>query len=351
MRYALVLPVMLLLSAMGCAGPASPASAPSAAASPTTAPRTASPPPVLPERINALYSSRNVDSLVFYIADRQGFWAQEGLSVALDYAAATAANAAQLSGQAPVVASGGAEAIAAAAQGGDVRIIAGIFNSTPFRLMAEPSIRTAADLRGKRIAITRPGSVTDMTARLAVEKLGLSPADVEFLALGDMRVLLTGLTNGNVQAGMAYPPDTAPLEDLGFNTLYDPAREGFPFQHKTVTVVGRWADEHPEATDRLLRGVVRAIHFIRTEREATLAAVSEFIGVTDQRGLNEAYDEVILRLIPAEPYASVEGVRYILDFLARDNPALRDIDPARLIDHRWLQRLVDSGFIARLYGS
>ncbi|HLI28121.1 MAG TPA: ABC transporter substrate-binding protein [Chloroflexota bacterium] len=339
----------LVLGAVGCAAPAAPARAPAAA--PASAPSSAaSPSAVLPERINALYSSRNVDSLVFYVADRQGFWAQEGLDVALDYAAATAANAAQLSGQAPVVASGGAEAIAAAAQGGDVRIIAGIFNSTPFRLMAEPSIRTAADLRGKRIGITRPGSVTDMTARLAVEKLGLSPADVEVLALGDMRVLLTALTSGTIQAGMAYPPDTAPLEDRGFNTLYDPAQENFPFQHKTVTVVGRWAEEHPEATERLLRGVVRAIHFIRTEREATLALLSEFIGVTDRRGLDEAYDQIILRLIPAEPYASVEGVRYILEFLARGDPSLRTVDPTQLIDHRWLQRIVDSGFIAQLYG-
>ena len=341
MRGAGWLLVGLVLGAVGCAAPAAPEPA---------LPPAASPPIVLPERIHALYSSRNVDSLVFYVADRQGFWAQEGLDVALDYAAATAANAAQLSGQAPVVASGGAEAIAAAAQGGDVRIIAGIFNSTPFRLMAEPSVRTAANLRGKRIGITRLGSVTDMTARLAVETIGLSATDVEFLALGDIRVMLTALMNGNVQAAMAYPPDTAPLEDRGFNTLYDPAREGFPFQHKTVTVIGQWAEEHPEATERLLRGVVRAIHFIRTEREATLALLSEFIGVTDRRGLDEAYEQIILRLIPAEPYASVEGVRYILEFLARGDPSLRAVDPARLIDHRWLQRIVDSGFIAQLYG-
>jgi ABC-type nitrate/sulfonate/bicarbonate transport system substrate-binding protein len=41
--------------------------------------------------------------------------------------------------------------------------------------MAAPGIDSAAALRGKRIGISRPGSVTDMTARIAVERLGLNP--------------------------------------------------------------------------------------------------------------------------------------------------------------------------------
>src|SRR5947209_3799939 len=72
--------------------PAAPAGAgPSAAAAPTTA--------ALPAKANALYSSQNVDSLVFYIADRYGFWAQEGLPLELGYGAANTADAALISGQ------------------------------------------------------------------------------------------------------------------------------------------------------------------------------------------------------------------------------------------------------------
>jgi NitT/TauT family transport system substrate-binding protein len=271
--------------------------------------------------------------------------------VELGYAAANTADAALLSGQVQVVAGGGAEAIAAAANGADMRIVAGIFNSTPFRLIAEPSIRTSADLQGKRVGITRPGSVTDMTARIAVEKLGLNPqTDVEYLGMGDMRVLLTSLGTGAIQAGMAYPPDTATLEDHGYNTLYDPAKEDLPFQHKAVEVMEGWARQYPAAVDRVLRGVVRAIHFIRTNRAETIAAVSDFLGVTDQRGRDEAYDQVILPLIPAEPFASAEGTRTILEFLARSNPQVRDVDPAQIIDNHWVQQLVDRGFVAQVYG-
>jgi NitT/TauT family transport system substrate-binding protein len=316
---------------------------PSAAAAPTNA--------ALPAKVNALYSSQNVDSLVFYVADRYGFWAQEGLPVELGYGAATTADAALISGQVQVLAGGGAEAIAAAAHGADMMMIAGIFNSTPFRLIAQPDIRTAADLKGKRIGITRPGAVTDMTARIAVEKLGLNPqTDAEFLSMGEMRVLITSLGTSAIQAGVAYPPDTAPLEDQGYNTLYDPAKEKLPFQHKAVEVMRDWARQYPAAVDKTLRGVVRAIHFIRTNRAETIGAVGEFIGATNQRGLEEAYDEVILPLIPAEPFASVEGTRTILEILARSNPDVRDVDPARIIDNHWVQQLVDEGYVARLYG-
>ncbi|HLH24989.1 MAG TPA: ABC transporter substrate-binding protein [Chloroflexota bacterium] len=323
--------------------PSAPAQVAPGAAAPTSE--------ALPAKVGALYSSQNVDSLVFYIADRYGFWTQEGLPVELGYAAANTADAALISGQTQVLAGGGSEAIAAAANGADMVMIAGIFNSTPFRLIAQPDVRTAADLKGKRIGITRPGSVTDMTARIAVEKLGLNPqTDVEFLSMGEMRVLINSLTTSAIQAGMAYPPDTAPLEDQGYNTLYDPAKEKLPFQHKAVEVMRGWAQQYPAAVDRTLRGVVRAIHFIRTNRAETIAAVGEFLGVTDQRGLEEAYDEVILPLIPAEPFASVEGTRTILDILARSNPQVRDVDPAQIIDNHWVQQLVDSGYIAQLYG-
>src|SRR5262249_54431860 len=160
-----------------------------------------------------------------------------------------------------------------------------------------------ADLKGKRVGITRPGSVTDMTARIAVEKIGLNPqTDVEYLGMGDIRVLLTSLGTGAIQAGMAHPPDTAPLGDPGYNTLDDPAKEHLPFQHKAGEAMAGGARHSPAAVDRVLRGVVRAIHFIRTNRAETVAAVSEFLGVTDQRGLDEAYDQVILPLIPAEPF-------------------------------------------------
>jgi NitT/TauT family transport system substrate-binding protein len=250
-----------------------------------------------------------------------------------------------------VIAGGGAGAIAAAANGADMRIVAGIFNSTPFRLIAQPSVRSAAELKGKRVGITRFGSVTDMTARIALERLGLNPTDV------DNQTHPHNPPNHTPHPPptqnhppLAYPPDTASLEDQGFNTLWDPAKEQFPYQHKAVEVMAGWAEQYPAAVDRTVRGVVRAIHFIRTNRAEALTALSQFIDVTDQRGLDEAYEQVILPLIPAEPFASPEATQTILDFLARENPQLRSVEPSKIIDNHWVQQLVDSGFVAQLYG-
>jgi ABC-type nitrate/sulfonate/bicarbonate transport system substrate-binding protein len=256
-----------------------------------------------------------------------------------------------IAGHADVLAGGGPAAVAAISAGADWVLIAGFFNSTPFRLMAEPGVNSAAALRGKRIGTARPGSVTDMTARIAVERLGLNAErDVEFISMSDVRVMLAALQSGAVQAGVAYPPDTAPLEDAGYHTLYDPAREAFPFQHKAVVVRRDWVTQYPAAADRVVRGVARAIHYIRTNREETMAALADFIGVTDRRGLEESYDEVILPLIPEVPVVSREGTQWIVDFMARSNPEIATVDVDRIIDNSWVNRLADSGYIARLYG-
>src|SRR5574341_63557 len=69
----------------------------------------------------------------------------------------------------------GALAVTANLQGGDSTIIAGGINFFPFKLIVRPEIKTAADLHGKKLAISRFGSASDYAAQLAVEKLGGDP--------------------------------------------------------------------------------------------------------------------------------------------------------------------------------
>jgi ABC-type nitrate/sulfonate/bicarbonate transport system substrate-binding protein len=81
----------------------------------------------------------------------------------------------------------GALAVTANLQGGDSVIIAGGINFFPFKLVVRPEIKTAADLHGKKLAISRFGSASDYAAQLAVEKLGGDPKQVTMLQLGGNR--------------------------------------------------------------------------------------------------------------------------------------------------------------------
>jgi ABC-type nitrate/sulfonate/bicarbonate transport system substrate-binding protein len=81
----------------------------------------------------------------------------------------------------------GALAVTANLQGGDSTIIAGGINFFPFKLIVRPEIKTAAELHGKKLAISRFGSASDYAAQLAVEKLGGDAKQVTMLQLGGNR--------------------------------------------------------------------------------------------------------------------------------------------------------------------
>src|SRR4029453_888820 len=69
----------------------------------------------------------------------------------------------------------GALAVTANLQGGDSTIIAGGINFFPFKLIVRPEIKSAVELQGKKLAISRFGSASDYAAQLAVEKLVVIP--------------------------------------------------------------------------------------------------------------------------------------------------------------------------------
>src|ERR1043166_3568173 len=100
----------------------------------------------------------------------------------------------------------GALAVTANLQGGDTAIIAGGINFFPFKLVVQPEIKTASDLHGKKLAISRFGSASDYAAQLALEKLGGDPKQVTMLQLGGNPSRLAALTLGNAHATVFSEP-------------------------------------------------------------------------------------------------------------------------------------------------
>jgi NitT/TauT family transport system substrate-binding protein len=116
------------------------------------------------------------------------------------------------------------------AEGAKLAIIASLGEDS-FKLVAVPAIRTANDLRGKRVGISNPGSSADRIARLALRKLGLDPdRDVQLVATGlnESRARLELVVQGQIDATVVNAENiialgerktaitaVAELEDLG----------------------------------------------------------------------------------------------------------------------------------------
>ncbi len=141
-----------LLALVGCTPAASPGPAPKPAAAPASTGGTSSPARV---QLNMPYAGRGVAGLAHYVAVEDGLYARQGVDVTSpNIASPPTLVAAVLGGEAPIASNSLEPTIHAAASGAEIVIIGSNLNGIAMSAIAQPSIRTPQDLRGKRMGVT-----------------------------------------------------------------------------------------------------------------------------------------------------------------------------------------------------
>lgn len=145
---------------------------------------------------------------------------------------------------------GGTSAILAASNGVDVKIV-GIYSRAPkaFNIMVkDPSIKTAADLKGKRV-VGPKGTILHqiLAAALAKEKLTLN--DVQFRSLG-IPASVNALLSGEADAALVAGADVLRAQCAGARVLAN--GEGLVDATIVIGVSGKFLKEHPDVVKKYL---------------------------------------------------------------------------------------------------
>ncbi|MPZ77643.1 MAG: hypothetical protein GEU77_14085, partial [Deltaproteobacteria bacterium] len=138
------------------------------------------------ERVKIAYSSADASNTVWFTALDSGMYRKHGLDVELIFIqSSTMSVSTVVSGDIHVAnASGGA--VASAVVGGASLVMTACYiNTLPYELVVQESVKSAEDLRGKSVGISRVGSASDVAARVLIKGLGLEPVkDVPILQVG-----------------------------------------------------------------------------------------------------------------------------------------------------------------------
>src|ERR1700687_2574844 len=141
------------------------------------------PQPLIPLKV--AYDGYSMTTAPMNYAVQKGIFKKYGLDVTIVYVdAGTTLSQAVVGGSVNIAQNGYSPAVAAAVQGADVVFIGSISDQLPFQLVVKSNIKTAADLKGKKIAISRIGASTDVAATYVLRHLGLKRTDVVLLQLG-----------------------------------------------------------------------------------------------------------------------------------------------------------------------
>lgn len=306
-----------------------------------------------PTRLTIGYASFNAAFLPLWMAKETRIFTNNGLDVQLVFfAAAMPTVMALVSGDAPIIHTGGAAVINSTLGGSDAVLIVGGIVSLDWWLMSRPEIKSAAQLKGKSVAISSFGGTSDFAARYALQKIGLDPEkDVILVALGNPVNRQAAMETNRVQATVHAHPSTFMAQKKGFNVLADLAALGLAYQHTAGATTRRFIRGSFDAVRKYVKSQVEAVHRLKTDRETGLKVLAKYMrGITDREILEKSYDITIANnMLPAKQYPTLEGIKLILDTFAEKDPRARDAKPEDFVDMRFMKELDESGFIDNLY--
>src|ERR1043166_2474520 len=149
------------------------------------------------ERAVLAYGSTGPNLTPFWVARDTGLHRQHGLDVdVVFFRGSTIAINALATRDAHFGSFGASSAVLAKMGGVDTVLIATATPGLLFYLVTRQEIRNGTDLKGKKIAVSRPGTDSDLAARVAAQKLGLAEKDIQIISMGTDAERLAAMSQG-----------------------------------------------------------------------------------------------------------------------------------------------------------
>ena len=293
------------------------------------------------------YASMSSVATTLWVAQEKGFFAKNGVEVQTIFIPGSPTLIASLNtGDVNFGYTGGTATLGAAVGGLDVKIIAAFSNHIQTDLVVRPEIKSAADLKGKRIGVTSIGGTGWMSAMLGLEQLGLNPErdKISLAAFGDQRVISQALETGTIQGASLAGVFSQRLKRSGFNFLGE--LEKIPLVGTSVVVKADYLASHQGVARAVLRAMLEGHGYLLNpaNKAAVIEIMSKKLGITDPAAANDGYEDYVRRT-DRKAFVVLDGLKNIQRFMKLRNPKIGEIDLNRMVDESILRELQKSGFL------
>ena len=292
-------------------------------------------------------SQINDSELPIITAMAENLPAKYGLDVQfLPFEGTTPASQALLTGQVDVIDTSGGPVLDSLLTDAPMVIVWVQIDNLTDNLYTQADIKTAADLKGKSIAISTFGAETDLEAALALKALGLTRDDVTITQVGHDSDRLAALKAGSVAASINDVTQADALTGLGFNILVklaDVKGLGGEANSALATTV-TFENSHPNVMMALVGMMLQASVDMRADQNVTAQRLADAANIP----LDEANADVALRL--NGPWSPVDGkcsdtvMQFTQQVLTASNPQLASVDPTKACSNDVLDQLASIGF-------
>jgi NitT/TauT family transport system substrate-binding protein len=308
------------------------------------------------ELMTISYASVSGTRAPLWIAKELNLYEKYGLDGNLVYIASgvTSVNA-LLGGSVHLIAASGSSAVGAAASGAPVVIIASL-GAIGYKLIANPSITSVQQLKGKTIGSSRIGAGSDYALRRLLPRLGLQPGkDVQLIPTGisesDRRIVI--MLQGKIDATLATVDNILQLELQGqkVSVLADLLEKGVYTTGSDISTSRQFMKDKRRQLKGFVMALTEAVALGRKDKELAFRIYRKYMSVNDPRLLESMHKNYLLGTIPMKPFPRAEALQNDIEDLSNIYPVLKGRKIEEFTDLSLIKEIENEGFFNRLYGT
>ncbi|HEX9442824.1 MAG TPA: ABC transporter substrate-binding protein [Candidatus Binatia bacterium] len=274
------------------------------------------------DKIRISVTNFNMSFLPSGIAQKKGFFREEGLEAEVIRMNANVAIAALAGGDVDYTMVFGS-VVRAALRGLPVKVVASFIDSSTHALIARPEYKSVKDLKGRTMGVQAYGATDHLAAAMMLRHFGLDPEkDLKTVALGPAAARLAALKEGIVDVAVISPPADAEAKKLGFSIL---ARgyEVFNFPFVGLGTQVKKIQERPDEVKRTIKALIRANRYLRQNRDGAVQVLADW-GRTEPGLAAAAYDSSY-KVYNLDGSIPEDGLRAVIEQARQEGKIAREV--------------------------
>ncbi len=303
------------------------------------------------EKVRLAHSALESSNAVWYVAQARGYYKKNGLDADLLFIPSTTTSVSSLvAGDVQVANASGGGVASAVVAGADLVMVACYLNSLPYELVVSESVKSAEDLKGKSIGISRVGSASDVAARALIRGLGMEPdKQVLIMQVGGPAERAASFRTGRI-AGFPSPPGIIHLtKGIPYRILISTAdfQKRFEFPYICATTTKSYLARNRDTVRRVIMAHIETTQFFKANKEETKKIISKYSRITNEDYLDSAY-AATAKLYDMVPLVTRPGVEVQIKEAAARKPGVQ-LRFEDMVDESIVRELEKSGFIDKVY--
>lgn len=291
------------------------------------------------------YPSNTAEYGDLYVCQENGVFAKYGLTVDLTLLKTSSQLVAALSSGTVQIAGGDGRAIAAGdLKHADLKMVALKLPVYFVELWGRKEITSVDDLKGRKVGVTVPGSVTDSSTRIMLKDKGLDH-DVDVVNLNSLSALLSASKAGDLDAMVSSPPAPSETKAEGWHKITD--MTPYRTAASVYAVTGSYARQNPDTVNKFLKADLECLAYLHkgTDRETIVSAIQKYTKTSDRALVEYAYD-FFRKIWQTDPKVDDQAVRDAFTRASDGRPVPPDL--SSYVDNSYLDKLREDGFMDKV---